>query len=133
MSSVTAPPEMAEAHLSKGYILRAMTAGTSMWPTLRPGTEVEIEPCGRDEVRIGDVALVRTRVGLVLHRIVGLTDVHVILRGDALLHRDQPVKRDCVLGRMASRRRDRFLGCYGRLAAPFFNIGIRIHGLFFDR
>ena len=124
---------MAEAHLGKGYVLRAMTSGTSMWNSIRPGTEVEIVPCGGDDVRLGDVVLVRTFKGLVLHRIVGLTESSVILRGDALLYRDRPVHRDSVLGRMASRRRDRILGCYGQLMAPFFNIGTRIHGLFFDR
>ena len=130
---LTAPPGLAEEHLRKGYALRAITSGRSMWPVIRSGSEVEIVPCDGDDVVLGDVVLVRSVNGLVLHRVVSLLPSRLILRGDALTRRDQPVSRASVLGRMAPRRWDRILGCYGQWTAPFFNIGIRIHRWFFDR
>ena len=51
--------------------MRLRVQGSSMWPTLRPGDQVTVEPVTIDDLRTGDWVLLRGPSGLFLHRFLG--------------------------------------------------------------
>ncbi|MGM0574449.1 MAG: hypothetical protein ACQEXJ_01770 [Myxococcota bacterium] len=101
--------EMAREHLAAGRVLRSRTAGWSMWPLVRPGTVVAIQPCEPASVRRGDVVLAEAERSLVLHRVVAATADEVLLEGDARRTPDGWVPRSHILGRLRRRPWDRLV------------------------
>lgn len=73
--------------------------GSSMWPVLRSGDEAALSALEPDaELSPGDVVVARIAGAWVVHRVRGITpDRFVILRGDACLENDAPVRREDVL------------------------------------
>lgn len=89
--------------------LRLRVRGRSMWPTLRPGDQVTVEPAAVDEVRAGDWVLLRGQEGVFLHRLLGVTDDNQLLtKGDAHRFPDRLWPAAALLGRaVALSRRGR--------------------------
>jgi hypothetical protein len=70
-----------------------------MLPSVRPGSRVKIRRAGLDDVRSGDVVLVRTDAGLRLHRLVDIRPGPLLVtRGDNHRHTDPPESVDRLLG-----------------------------------
>jgi signal peptidase I len=91
-------------HLAGQLNLRVQ--GTSMLPTVRPGTVATIQHMDPAGILPGEIALTRTSAGLRLHRVVrvlrapdGLT---FITRGDNHQHADPPVAASNVLGKLVT-------------------------------
>ena len=88
-------------HRGQGFALRVW--GRSMLPTIRPGTVVEVEPCGPAELRVGDVALVRGGDRVVIaHRVVSIGAGGFVTRGDWHLRDDPESSWDDLLGRVVA-------------------------------
>lgn len=83
-------------HLAAGRRLIARVRGHSMWPLIRDGQTVEIEPPPGD-LRVGDVVLVARR-GLVLHRLVAMTPTGLVTKGDAVGWDDGETSREDLVG-----------------------------------
>jgi len=79
----------------KGYAHREV-GGWSMFPTLRRGDLVRVEPVGR--LRRGDVAVFELCGALVVHRVVSVGESGVVCRGDAYRSLDPPIPRQDVFG-----------------------------------
>lgn len=86
---------LAREHLALGRPLSARVTGLSMWPLLRPGARVVINP-GRPV--IGDLALIELRSTLVLHRVVAARPGRLLTKGDAVALPDPEVALGDVLG-----------------------------------
>lgn len=86
------------ALVRSGAPARFTAFGTSMWPAIRPGARVRVDPATADEVRVGDVVAALAGERLVVHRLVGRSGAELILRGDALAGTER-VPRDALLGR----------------------------------
>ena len=86
--------------------------GYSMWPSLRDGAVVRVEPCV-GPLRPGDVVLFERDGRLVLHRVLRVTRTRLLLKGDARRDPDGWVLREDVFGRLARRPVD---GVMARLA-----------------
>jgi signal peptidase I len=93
-----------------------------MYPTIRDGEAVTVEPIEAREAKIGDIVLYQTERGVIAHRVVGIEDEEnadrvLILRGDSLATCDAPVRAEQVLGRViAVERRGRKVKLTGRRA-----------------
>jgi len=75
--------------------------GWSMFPALWPGTKVTLEACAYDELRLGDVAVVRHAHGLTIHRVVGGANGALAIIGSRQLQPDGiALTRENVLGRV---------------------------------
>jgi hypothetical protein len=80
--------------------LRLSVRGRSMWPTLRPGDQVTVEPAALDELRPGDWVLLKGSSGLFLHRLLGRTREGLLLtKGDGHRAPDPPWPPDALRGR----------------------------------
>jgi hypothetical protein len=73
--------------LNQGYRLRCRTMGTSMFPLLRPGNVIQVEPVTSDKLRRNDVIVYREGNALVGHRLLEKRMYQgrlvLITRGDA--------------------------------------------------
>ena len=92
--------EVVSELLGDGYSARFVATGDSMYPSIRSGDTLELEPADPADLRIGDVVLVRAQRGLTAHRIVAITPESVITRGDNCLRRDPSVPFSAVIGRV---------------------------------
>ena len=93
--------------LGQGQTLRFQAKGACMRPFVRDGDVVEVEPIGESSIRRGDVVLFREAEDRVLvHRVIQLGPRDrpdgLLTKGDAVVHPDEPVVRDRVLGRVVA-------------------------------
>lgn len=93
-----------------------------MYPTIRDGEAVTVEPIRAREAKIGDILLYQTERGVIAHRVIGIEDEEnedrvLILRGDSLAMCDAPVRAEQVLGRVIGvERKGRKVKLTGRRA-----------------
>jgi len=99
--------------LSRGTTVRFRPAGRSMYPSIREGELITVEPVVASDVTLGDIVLYRCERGLLAHRVVDnrtqssvLSPYHFLLRGDASLCCDQPVAAQQILGRVVEVKRN---------------------------
>ena len=99
--------------LSRGTTVRFRPSGRSMYPSIREGELITVEPVAPRDVKLADIVLYRSERGLIAHRVVGSSPTqssvlspHYFLRGDASLSCDQPVGAEQILGRVVGVERD---------------------------
>jgi signal peptidase I len=95
--------------------VRLRVFGASMVPSILPGDLVSVERIEMENVAPGEVVLSLQNGRLFVHRVVGRStiageglsgELHLITRGDRLLHPDPPVSRAELLGRVVRLERD---------------------------
>jgi len=106
-TSPKAPDEIAEGLLRGGVELTLVGRGRSMWPVIAPLDRVVARRAGSP--RRGDIVVLRTRGGIVTHRVVALLadPARLVTRGDWLDQDDEPVsERDllAIVHSIAKRR-----------------------------
>jgi len=84
--------------LRAGSAVQLRAIGGSMWPSIRDGAVLLIEPRSGRPLRVGEIACAESESRLVMHRIVELHGDVVITRGDTLDNNDPPVANSDVLG-----------------------------------
>ncbi len=72
--------ELSRSLLTKGISIRFIASGRSMFPAIRDGETVLVEP---EDVRKGDVLLVDTEEGLRVHRLQALRAGNLVTQGDS--------------------------------------------------
>ena len=108
--------------LKLGYSIRFRPSGRSMYPTIRDGEAVTVEPVSApDGIRRGDILLYSAERKLTAHRVRLMEKtgdkVFFHLRGDASVSFDEPVEAAQVLGRVVAVERDgRAIDLTGRRA-----------------
>lgn len=91
------PELMSETWVDKW---RLHVRGRSMWPTLRPGDEIQITPVSPEALRPGDWIVVRGAGGPLIHRFLGFTrDGRLRTKGDAHRVPDPLWPREALVGR----------------------------------
>ena len=89
--------------LSQGATVRFRPSGRSMYPSIREGELITVEPVEASDVKLADIVLYRSQRGPIAHRVVEIAsrDARIFrLRGDASLSCDQPVAAHQILGRV---------------------------------
>jgi hypothetical protein len=86
--------------LRGGRAVRMVARGGSMWPTIRDGEVVQIEP---RQPRSGEVAAALHQGQLTIHRVIRIDENSAVLRGDAL-DRTERVSLVDLLGTVPARR-----------------------------
>ncbi len=111
--------DVATGLLRQGYGVRFYAKGWSMYPTIKDGEMITIEPVVPSQVKRGDILLHHNGRGVIAHRVVrigrrkallspqnSVLGTLFILRGDASSTCDGPVEADQVLGKVVSVERD---------------------------
>ena len=91
--------------LSEGKTIRIKAHGYSMYPSIKPGSLILIEPINLKGLpQPGEIIAIRRENGLVVHRLVktivknGITTF--IARGDSNAYADIPIKIEKISGRI---------------------------------
>lgn len=92
--------ELMRAVLERQSAFRFTARGQSMAPVIHDGDVLTIDPLAGYAPGIGDVVAARHPASerLLIHRIVGMTDTAVVLRGDNNLQADGNIPRTHLLG-----------------------------------
>jgi signal peptidase I len=102
---LTTGAELVADVLARFGRVRFRALGTSMAPTIQSGDVLDVRRCSTDELRVGDIVLVRGPNGFLAHRLVaryGSGDgTTIVTRGDAHWQNDSPIATAGVLGRVA--------------------------------
>jgi signal peptidase I len=91
--------------LSEGKTIRIKAHGYSMYPCIKPGSLILIEPLNiKGMPRPGEVITIKREAGLIVHRLCGIIKQNgvtlYIARGDSNAYPDKPVKIDKIAGRV---------------------------------
>jgi len=109
VSGRQAPPQIVAELLTSaarsGLKLRLRVTGLSMFPAVRPGDVLTIDPVSIQTIRVGEIVLWARGYTLCAHRVVGFDNSRPITQGDALAAPDGPVAPSEVIGRVAGLER----------------------------
>jgi len=91
--------------LSEGKTIRIKAHGYSMYPCIKPGSLILIEPLNvRGLPREGEIISIKRENGLIVHRLSKIinknSSVSYIARGDSNAYADNPVKIDRIAGKI---------------------------------
>jgi signal peptidase I len=91
--------------LAEGKTIRIKAHGYSMYPCIKPGSTLLIEPIKLKGLPVpGEIIAIKRENGLVVHRltkIINMTGItSYIARGDSNAYADKPVKLSMIAGRV---------------------------------
>jgi signal peptidase I len=91
--------------LSEGKTIRIKAHGYSMYPSIKPGSLILIEPLKINGLpRPGEIIAIKRESGLVVHRLIKIINKNgvtsYIARGDSNAYADNPVKIEKIAGRI---------------------------------
>ncbi len=91
--------------LSQGTTIRIKAHGYSMYPAIRPGSLLIIEPLKmKGDPVAGEIVAIKREKGLVVHRLVKVLIENgvrkYVARGDSNAYPDHPVGIDMIIGRV---------------------------------
>lgn len=86
--------------LSRGHRVRFRAEGDSMYPTIRSGEAIVVEPIAPADLKQGDIALYRAARGITAHRVIGIEGGRFLIRGDGTGLGAEPVGGDQILGKV---------------------------------
>lgn len=97
--------DMSLTLLSEGKTIRIKAHGYSMYPCIKPGSLLLIEPISiKGFPKPGEIIAVRREAGLIVHRLIKINVKngirYYIARGDSNAYGDNPVKIDKIVGRI---------------------------------
>lgn len=97
--------EISFSLLAEGKTVKIKANGCSMYPLIRPGDILYIEPYGNDEAPVpGEIIAWKRDSGFVVHRLIRITSendvISFITRGDSCSREDNPVTREQIAGRV---------------------------------
>jgi signal peptidase len=104
--------ELTSDLLTAGKAVRFRAGGGSMWPLIRDGDVLLVQPVDAGAVRVGDTVLFHCSTGRVLaHRVIRVrttgTDRRFTVQGDARPRPDGQIGEEQVYGRVVSVERGR--------------------------
>jgi signal peptidase I len=91
--------------LAEGKTIRIKAHGYSMFPSIKPGSLILIEPLNVKGIpHEGEIIAIRRETGLIVHRLSKILYKNgvtcYIARGDSNAYADKPVKIDKIAGRI---------------------------------
>ena len=90
--------------LQNGHPIEIKALGYSMFPLLRPNHRLVVEPIEPQNCKKGDIIVFIAYDRLIAHRLVEINCHQLICRGDATLHRDEPITYKQLLGKVTARK-----------------------------
>ena len=109
MNKYRRPPsslkDLSSSLLAEGKTIRIKAHGYSMYPAIKPGSLIIIEPISpKGKPSEGEIIAIKREQGLIVHRLckVIIKDGvrYYIARGDSNAYADQPIPIDRIVGRV---------------------------------
>ena len=96
--------DFVQEFIAQGRSFRFQARGGSMWPTIKDGELLHIQPIGKTGLRRGDIVLFNQGGRLKAHRIIAPQTEHVVTRGDACADSDEVILRSDILGLVTAKQ-----------------------------
>jgi hypothetical protein len=109
------PARMIIELLRSGESVRFRARGSSMWPSIPSGSQIEVQPCAVAELEVGQIAAFERAGRVVVHRVESISAEGVRFAGDSLERGDGVIASERVLGRARVLERR---GIHWRLPRP---------------
>jgi hypothetical protein len=98
--------------LDEGKTIRIKAHGYSMFPCIKPGTVIFIEPINiKGNAAIGEIIAIKKNNGLIIHRLSRITVKNgitaYIARGDSNMFEDKPIELESIAGRIIGAETDK--------------------------
>jgi signal peptidase I len=92
--------------LAEGRTIRVRADGYSMYPGIKPGSVIYIEPLPDDKFpAVGEITALKKDSGFIVHRLVRIFEEggmkYVVTRGDSMREEDDPEPASHIAGRVA--------------------------------
>jgi signal peptidase I len=105
LSKQTIVKDISLSLLAEGKTIRIKAHGYSMYPCIKPGSLILIEPLKIKGFPVpGEIIAIRRENGLIVHRLTEIINKNggtsYIARGDSNAYADNPVKIDKIVGRI---------------------------------
>lgn len=103
--SHTVLKEIGFSLLAEGKTIRVKAEGLSMYPSIKPGSVIFIEPLPKGILPVpGEIIAWKREAGFVVHRLVGSFEKDnsefIVTRGDSSLAEDEPVISEQIAGKV---------------------------------
>ncbi len=103
--SHTVLKEIGFSLLAEGKTIRVKAEGLSMYPSIKPGSVIFIEPFKKGTGPVaGEIIAWKREAGFVVHRLVGRFEKdnseYIVTRGDSSMDEDEPVQTGQIAGRV---------------------------------
>ena len=100
------------ALLAEGKTIQIKAHGYSMFPAIKSGTIIFIEPINiKGNPVIGEIIAIKKNNGLIVHRLSNITIKNgittYIARGDSNMFEDKPIGHDSIAGRITGAKTDK--------------------------
>ena len=91
--------------LAEGKTVRIRADGYSMFPSIKPGSVIYIEPLTDEQNPApGDIIAWKRETGFVVHRLIRIlreeNNIRFITRGDSSVNEDKPVLKEQIAGKV---------------------------------
>ena len=90
--------------LSKGNNVRFKVHGNSMYPFIRNGDIIEIEPAEAPKINLGEIIFYHSSNRIVAHRLIKRInsdgEVTFVTKGDSRVKYDKPLKNESIMGKV---------------------------------
>ena len=91
--------------LTEGKVLKIRASGYSMYPLIKPGSVIFIEPLMENKNPVpGEILAWKRESGFVVHRLVRIimkgNEIIYITRGDSCGNEDKPVTKEMIAGKV---------------------------------
>jgi signal peptidase I len=95
--------ELGFSLLAEGKSLRVRADGYSMYPFIKPGSVITVEPYGKEEMPAeGEIIAWKREQTLIVHRLIHISKqgTEFTSRGDSCRYADRPLLREQIAGRV---------------------------------
>lgn len=98
--------ELSKIGLQAGGLLRLRIVSDSMQPLIDVGEELLVTSLPLEGIHRGDLVVYQVKSAFITHRVIAVTDEHVLTKGDNRLKIDQPVCLHNIIGITVSLERN---------------------------
>jgi signal peptidase I len=97
--------------IKNGHAVQTLASGYSMFPFLRKGDLLTVEPVSMDKIKRGDVVVFESDEKWIAHRVIkirnGAGGLEFLLRGDTCIEFDPVVDKENYIGHISSCERNK--------------------------
>lgn len=110
MNPIELSHELRKEAIKNGHSVQTIASGTSMFPFLRKGDILTIDPATMETIKRGDIVVFEVGDKWIAHRVIRIQSfdgaIQITTRGDARISSDPTINKTNYLGLISSIERD---------------------------
>ena len=102
MNPIELSYELRKEAIKNGHAVQTLASGYSMFPFLRKGDLLTVEPVSMDKIKLGDIVVFESKEKWIAHRVINIRGntegLEFLLRGDTCIEFDPAVDKENYIG-----------------------------------